>query len=98
MSKNDTGVILRREPKVYNCGYCGDEIILGETEVANRLYVKSGLPICPTCRILKSHAGGRIRADRDKAKQDKGKAKEFETNKENERVKKIGASQKDAGL
>lgn len=97
MKKEDTGVIYRTPKSVYKCGHCGELIILGETEVGNRLYIKSGVPICARCRIMRTASGNRIRADRNKIKADKHDQKIHTTKKEDNRIMKIAAeSQEDA--
>jgi len=66
----NTDIIKREAHNVYDCGHCGGTIIIGETEVNGRLYIKNGVPICAVCRVLKAPNGGRIRADKSKVKQD----------------------------
>jgi len=89
--KTEKGIVVPKR-KAIQCGYC-PRPIFKEHEPTGRLKIVNGMPMCPTCRVIKLDKNGkRILGDKKLYKQDVAAAEKLAEKHEQERVEEISAT------
>lgn len=80
MHSTQSGILLpgvKPGRQSMQCGFCPNKIYRDQ-EAGHRLFVLSGKPICPRCRILRGRMGDKIKNDRAAYERDLREKEKFE--------------------